>query len=203
MLVAVVSVAGLMSTAALGAQPPSPVPGPPVAYECEESGTVAIWDDQFYPDDDPLCNEANENFLLCLAKYGQFTIETPSVDLFAQEIVGMYLAAGAAAAQGKCVPPQPRTFWLCYGAGAESLMPVDAVNAVKMLAAGQRVPHASKTLQTSTKVGGYYLTCNDGTQKPTGSVVSTGNGGEVVPGPTSVGAGLLLTNPLDYTVEVA
>jgi hypothetical protein len=201
-LVAAVTMTALTSAAALAAQPPYPVPGPPVAYACEATGDVAIWDDQFYPDDDPLCDIASENFLLCLAKYGQFTIDTPSVDLYAQEIVDMYLAVGAAAAQGKCLP-QERTYWLCYGSGADSLMPVDTVNAIRMLAAGQRVPHASKTIQTGTKVGAYYLTCNDGSQKPTGNVVSTGNGGEVVPGAASIGAGLLLTNPLDYTVEVA
>ena len=81
-------------------------------------------------------------------------------------------------------------------------MALDEVSAVKALVAGQRVPHASKTITTDTKVGSYYLTCNDQGQKPTGRVVSTGNGGEVVQGPTSVGAGLLLTNPLDYTAEI-
>jgi hypothetical protein len=51
-------------------------------------------------------------------------------------------------------------------------------------------------------VGSYYLTCDDQGQKPTGRVVSTGNGGEVVSGPASAGTSLLRTNPLDYTVEV-
>lgn len=68
---------------------------------------------------------------------------------------------------------------------------------------GQRVPHASKSVTTDTKVGSYYLTCDDEGQRPTGRVVSTGNGGEVVPGPANVGIGLLLTNPLDYTAEIA
>jgi len=200
-LIAAVAVLGLTSTAALAAQPPNPVPGPPVAYACEATDVVAIWDDQFYPEDLPICSEASENFFLCLAKYGQFQIETPSVEDYAAEIVGMYLEAGASATQGKCLP-QTRTYWLCYGAGANSLMPLDQASAVKALAAGQRVPHASKTIKTDTKVGSYYLTCNDEGQKPTGHVVSTGNGGEVVQGAASVGAGLLLTNPLDYTREI-
>ena len=198
----------LMSAAAMAAQPAtSPVPGPPVAYACEEPGAnlgvVANWDDQFYPDFAPICNEASENFLLCLAKYGQFRIETPSVADFAAEIVGFYLAAGGAATQGKCsfVAP-PRAFWLCYGNGANSLMPLDQVSAIRTLAAGARVPHASKTIKTDTKVGSYYLTCDDQGQKVTGKVVSTGNGGEVVNGPASIGAGLLVTNPLDYTAEI-
>lgn len=201
MVVAALAVTGLTSAAALAAQPPDPVPGPPVAYACEATDVVAVWDDQFYPEDEPLCDEATENFFLCLATYGQFQIETPSVEDFAAEIVDMYLQAGAGATQGKCLP-QARTYWLCYGAGANSLMPLDQVSAVKALAAGQRVPRASKTIKTDTKVGSYYLTCNDEGQKPTGHVVSTGNGGEVVQGAASVGAGLLLTNPLDYTREI-
>jgi hypothetical protein len=211
--IATLVVMGGLSAAAMAAQPSNPVPGPPVAYTCdvtgfvdpadigENQGKTAIWDDQFYPGSVPLCDLASENFLLCLAKYGQFQIQTPSVAEFATEIVGMYLTAGAGATQGKCLP-QTRAYWLCYGTGANSLMALDEVSAVKALVAGQRVPHASKTITTDTKVGSYYLTCNDQGQKPTGRVVSTGNGGEVVQGPTSVGAGLLLTNPLDYTAEI-
>ena len=203
--IAALVVMGMMSAAATAAQPAtSPVPGPPVAYACEATGLVANWDDQFYPGFDPLCNEASENFFLCLAKYGQFTIQTPSVADFAAEIVGMYLQAGAAATQGKCglyVAP-PRTYWLCYGAGANSVMALDQVSAITALAAGARVPHASKTVKTDTKVGSYYLTCDDQGQKPTGKVVSTGNGGEVVSGDARIGAGLLVTNPLDYTTEI-
>jgi len=56
--------------------------------------------------------------------------------------------------------------------------------------------------QDGTKVGDYYLTCDDQGQKPTGKVVSTGNAGEVVSGAASIGAGLLLTKPLDYTAEI-
>ena len=200
-LMAAAAVMAIMSTAALAAQPPNPVPGPPVAYPCEATGLVATWDDQFYPFDEPLCDVASENFLLCLAKYGQFRIETPSVADFAAEIVAMYLQAGASAFQGKCLP-QTRTYWLCYGAAANSLAAYDEVSAIRTLAAGARVPHASKTIKTDTKVGNYYLTCDDQGQKPTGKVVSTGNGGEVVSGPANIGAGLLLTNPLDYTAEV-
>ncbi len=201
-LTAALAAMAITATAAMAAQPAnSPVPGPPVAYDCEATGQAGIWDDQFYPVDEPLCDVASENFLLCLAKYGQFQIETPSVAQFATEIVGMYLAAGAGAAQGNCLP-QPRSYWLCYGAAANSLQVLDEVSAIKTLLAGARVPHASKTITTGTKVGDHYLTCDDQGQKPTGRVVSTGNGGEVVGGAGSIGAGLLLTNPLDYTVEV-
>ena len=120
--IAALVVMAMLSAAALAAQPAaSPVPGPPVAYACEEPGAnlgvVANWDDQFYPFDPPICNEASENFFLCLAKFGQFQIETPSVAAFAPDIVDMYLTAGASATQGKCglyVAP-PRTYWLCYG----------------------------------------------------------------------------------------
>jgi hypothetical protein len=197
-----VAVMAIMSTAAMAAQPPNPVPGPPVAYPCDETGAVAIWDDQYFEDEPPLCAEAGENFQLCLAKYGQFQIETPSVEDWAAYIVGLYLAAGASATQGKCLP-QTRTYWLCYGNGANSAGAYDEVTAIKMLADGARVPHASRTIKTDTKVGDHYLTCNDGDQKPTGRVVSTGNAGEVVSGSPGIGAGLLLTNPLDYTAEVA
>ena len=208
--IAALVVMGAMSAAAMAAQPPNPVPGPPVAYMCDVSGLglppediganqgkTGIWDDQFFTDDDPLCDLASENFLLCLAKYGQFQIETPSVAEFAADIVGMYLAAGASATQGKCLP-QTRSYWLCYGTGANSLMVLDEVNAIKTLVGGARVPHASRTIKTDTKVGNYFLTCDDQGQKITGKVVSTGNGGELVNG----GAGLLVSNPLDYTAEI-
>ena len=137
-----------MSAVAMAAKPPNPVPGPPTAYMCDVTGLVApeeigenrgkvgTWDDQFFPGSVPLCDPASENFFLCLAKYGQFQIQTPSVAEFAADIVGMYLAAGASATQGKCLP-QTRTYWLCYGTGANSLMPLDEVSAVKALAAGR------------------------------------------------------------------
>lgn len=162
--IAALVVMGTMCAAAMAAQPPNPVPGPPIAYTCDVTGFVdpadigpnrgkaAIWDDQFFDDSVPLCDLASENFFLCLAKFGQFQIQTPSVDEFAAEIVGMYLSAGAGATQGKCLP-QVRSYWLCYGTGANSLMALDDVSAVKALAAGQRVPHASKTITTDTKVG--------------------------------------------------
>ena len=200
--VAALVAAAIMSAAATAAQPPSPVPGPPIAYACDDTGVVATWDDQFYPLDPPLCSEASENFFLCLATYGQFQVETPDAAVFGPDIVGMYLAAGQAATQGKCLP-QTRSYWLCYGKAANSLAAFDEATAVKMLAQGARVPHASKSIKTDTKVGDHYLTCDDQGQKPTGRVVSTGNGGEVVSGAPSIGAGLLLTNPLDYTAEIA
>jgi hypothetical protein len=190
------------ASAAVAAQPPNPVPGPPSAYACEADGELGIWDDQYFPDDLPLCDVADESFTLCL-QVGEFEVRTPSVDAFAQTIVEEYLGAGAKASVGKCLKVVPRMFWLCYGTGANSLGVYDTTSAVKGLAEGLRVPHASKTIQTGVKVGDHYLTCSDQGQKPTGRVVSTGNGGEMVTGLPQVGAGLLLTNPLDYTVEVS
>ena len=187
---------------ALAETPPNPVPGPPLAYGCEATGELGYWDDQYFPDDEPLCDLANETFTLCL-KVGEFEILTPSVDEFAAYIVDLYLDAGVSASVGTCFKVVPRMFWLCYGTGANSLGVYDSLSAVKGLAEGLRVPHASRTIQTGVKVGQHYLTCNDQSQTPTGKVVSTGNGGEIVSGPPQVGAGLLLTNPLDYTVEVA
>jgi hypothetical protein len=197
--IAALAVAASIATAA---QPPNPVPGPPVGYACEADGEVGIWDDQYFPDDPPICDVAEETFTLCL-QLGEFEVRTPSVDDFAASIVEQYLGAGASASIGKCFKVVPRMFWLCYGTAANSLGVYDTTNAVKGLADGLRVPHASRTTVTGVKVGGYYLTCNDEGQKPTGKVVSTGNGGEVVTGPPQVGAGLLVSNPLDYTVEIA
>ena len=61
-------------------------------------------------------------------------------------------------------------------------MALDEVSAIKTLVGGARVPHASRTIKTDTKVGNYFLTCDDQGQKITGRVVSTGNGGELVNG---------------------
>jgi len=204
MLIGFVAIAALVVAAstATAAQPPNPVPGPPVAYACEASGELGIWDDQYFPEDLPLCEIANETFTLCL-QAGEFEVLTPSVDEFASFIVELYLDEGASASVGKCFKVVPRMFWLCYGTGANSLGVYDTSSAVKGLADGLRVPHASRTIQTGVKVGEHYLTCNDQGQKPSGRVVSTGNGGELVTGPPQVGAGLLVTNPLDYTVEVS
>ena len=200
---AAIAALAVAAATAVAAQPPNPVPGPPVEYACEVADdALGIWDDQYFPEDEPLCDVAEETFTLCL-QAGEFVVSTPSVDAFAASIVEQYLDAGASASIGKCFKVVPRTFWLCYGAGANSLGVYDTTNALKGLVEGLRVPHASKTIQTGVKVGAYYLTCNDEGQKPTGKVVSTGNGGEVVTGPPQVGAGLLVSNPLDYTVEIA
>ena len=63
--IAALVVMGAMSAAAMAAQPPNPVPGPPVAYTCDVTGFVdpadiganqgktAIWDDQFFAGSDP------------------------------------------------------------------------------------------------------------------------------------------------------
>jgi hypothetical protein len=204
MIIGSLAVAVLATTASIAgaAQPPNPVPGPPVAYACKADGELGIWDDQYFPADLPLCDEAEQSFTLCL-QVGEFSVRTPSVDLFAQSIVGQYLGAGASASVGTCFKVVPRMFWLCYGTGANSLGVYDTTSAVKGLADGLRVPHASKTIPTGVKVGDHYLTCNDQGQKPTGRVVSTGNAGEMVTGLPQVGAGLLVSNPLDYTVEVS
>lgn len=199
--IAAIAILAVAVPAAL-AQPPNPVPGPPVEYECEATGEAGNWDDQYFEGEEPLCEVADETFTLCL-QVGEFEILTPSVDAFAADIVEMYLGAGATASVGKCFKVVPRQFWLCYGAGANSLGVYDSVSAAKGLADGLRVPHASRTIQTGVKVGQHYLTCNDQGQTPTGKVISTGNGGEVVSGAPQIGAGLLITNPLDYTVEVA
>jgi len=198
---AVVAAVAVAVPAAMADQPPNPVPGPPVGYECEASGEVGAWDDQYFPGEEPLCDLAGESFTLCL-QIGEFEVRTPSVDEFAAYIVGLYADAGAPASVGKCFRVTPRMFWLCYGTGANSLGVYDSLSAARGLAEGLRVPHASRTIQTGTKVGQHFLTCNDQGQTPTGRVVSTGNGGELVAGPAQVGAGLLLSNPLDYTVEV-
>jgi hypothetical protein len=199
--IAAITVVAVAVPAAMAQQPPDPVPGPPVAYECEANGALAYWDDQYFPGFPPLCDVADESFTLCL-QVGEFEVRTPSVDAFAADIVDQYLGEGASASLGKCFQVVPRKFWLCYGTGANSLGVYDSVSAAKGLADGMRVPHASRTIQTGVKVGQHYLTCDDQGQKPTGKVVSTGNGGEIVSGLPQVGAGLLITNPLDYTVEV-
>jgi hypothetical protein len=198
--IAAIALAAMAVPAAL-AQPPNPVPGPPVEYACEATGELGFWDDQYFPDEAPLCDVASESFTLCL-QVGEFEVSTPSVDAFAAYIVGLYLDAGASASAGKCFKVVPRQYWLCYGTGANSLGVYGSVSAATGLADGLRVPHASRTIQTGVKVGQHYLTCNDQGQTPTGKVVSTGNGGEVVSGAPQIGAGLLITNPLDYTVEV-
>ena len=150
---------------------------------------------------DPLCNLASENFFLCLAKYGQFQIQTPSVTDFAADIVGMYLSGGCGRHAGKVLARRRGGTGSATAAGANSLMALDEVSAIKTLAAGQRVPHASKTIKTDTKVGSYYLTCDDQGQKTTGRVVSDrkrrrGRHRR----PSSIGARVAAsTNPLDYT----
>lgn len=102
-------------------------------------------------------------------------------------------------ARGQCVQMSDRSFFLCYGAGPNSIEIVSRAVAQKKLDAGARVPVASKSQKTDFKVGNHFLTCAGG--KPTGRFVSTGNGGEVV-SVDSVGAGLVRSNPLDYTLEV-
>jgi hypothetical protein len=199
--IAAIAAVAVAVPAAVADQPPNPVPGPPVVYACEATSELGYWDDQYFPDDEPLCDIASESFALCL-QVGEFQIRTPSVDDFAAYIVDLYLDAGASASVGTCFRVVPRTFWLCYGTGANSLGVYDSLSAATGLADGLHVPHASRTIQTGVKVGQHYLTCNDQGQTPTGKVVSTGNGGEVVAGAPQIGAGLLITNPLDYTVEV-
>ena len=76
----------------------------------------------------------------------------------------------------------------------DSMRYVTGDEAREMLKAG--------TFRNPLASGTHYLTCNAGSQKPTGKVVSTGNAGEVV-SVDSVGAGLLQSNPLDYTLEVS
>jgi len=105
--------------------------------------------------------------------------------------------------RGACFAVQERTYVTCYANFADSMRYIGGDEARAMLKAGTfRNPLASTSQVTSFKVGTHYLTCNAGSQKPTGRVVSTGNAGEVV-SVDSVGAGLVRTNPLDYTMEVS
>jgi hypothetical protein len=105
--------------------------------------------------------------------------------------------------RGACFVVQERNYPTCYANFPDSIRYVGGDEARAMLEAGTfRAPLASTSQVTSVKVGTHYLTCNAGSQKPTGKFVSTGNGGEVV-SVDSVGAGLLRSNPLDYTMEVS
>jgi hypothetical protein len=105
--------------------------------------------------------------------------------------------------RGGCFVVQERTYVTCYGNFPDSMRYVGGDEARAMLKEGTfRNPLASTSQVTSFKVGAHYLTCNAGSQKPTGRFVSTGNAGEVV-AVDSVGAGLVRSNPLDYTMEVS
>lgn len=105
--------------------------------------------------------------------------------------------------RGACFVVQERTYITCYANFPDSMRYVGGDEARAMLKAGTfRTPLASTSQVTSFKVGTHYLTCNAGSQKPTGKVVSTGNAGEMV-SVDSVGAGLMRSNPLDYTLEVS
>ena len=105
--------------------------------------------------------------------------------------------------RGVCFVVQERTYVTCYANFPDSMRYVSGDEARAMLKAGTfRIPLASTSQVTSFKVGTHYLTCNAGSQKPTGKFVSTGNAGEVV-ALDSVGAGLVRSNPLDYTMEVS
>ena len=105
--------------------------------------------------------------------------------------------------RGACFVVQERSYPTCYANYPDSMRYVTGDEAREMLKAGTfRAPLASTSQVTSHKVGTHYLTCNAGSQKPTGKFVSTGNAGEVV-SDDSVGAGLLRSNPLDYTIEVS
>lgn len=105
--------------------------------------------------------------------------------------------------RGACFAVQERTYVTCYANFPDSMRYVGGDEARAMLKAGTfRTPLASTSQVTSFKLGTHYLTCNAGDQKPTGKIVSTGNAGETV-SLDSVGAGLVRSNPLDYTIEVS
>jgi hypothetical protein len=105
--------------------------------------------------------------------------------------------------RGACFVVQERTYVTCYANFPDSMRYVGGDEARAMLKAGTfRSPLASTSQVTRFKVGTHYLTCDAGSQKPTGKFVSTGNAGEVV-AVDSVGAGLVRSNPLDYTMEVS
>jgi hypothetical protein len=196
-------VVAVLAVSAWAAAPVTDPPAMPVSYPCEvvgspNTGVVHAWDDQFYPEDAPLCGEIeNTAFAVCLNSAGY---DIWSVDQgYIEEILGWYLEAGVNAKLGACQFAD-RSFPLCYAAGANSIYYKSRAEAIALLAAGAKVPVASKSAQTDYKVGAHHLTCAGGTA--TGRVVSTGNGGEVVVNDT-IGAGLLQTNPLDYTIEVS
>jgi hypothetical protein len=97
-----------------------------------------------------------------------------------------------------------RKFWVCYANNPNSMNPY-TWEEIETLFKGKdnvRVPVASTSQVTDTKVGTHYLTCNAGGQKPTGHFVSTGNGGEMATS-DEAGAGLVKTNRLDWTEEVS
>ena len=78
--------------------------------------------------------------------------------------------------RGACFVVQERTYVTCYANFPNSMRYVDGDEARAMLKAGTfRTPLASTSQVTSFKVGTHYLTCDAGSQKPTGQFVSTGN----------------------------
>jgi hypothetical protein len=105
-------------------------------------------------------------------------------------------------ARGACIQMADRHFFLCYANNPNSVGIYTRKEAQDMLDAGAKVPVASTSQVTNFPVGSHYLTCNAGGQKATGHFVSTGNGGELATSDTA-GAGLVTTNPLDWTLEVS
>lgn len=117
-------------------------------------------------------------------------------------IPGTLLGLANGACHSIWIAPE-RTYWLCYGKGRDSIRPIYGAAATRAaLANGEWLPYASKTLVSQTKLGDYYFVCDPEGQKPNGLTVSSG-GGEVVPGDSSIGAGLLLSNRIDYLIAVA
>lgn len=205
-LVMALAIAGTATTAAVasgggGGTPITTPPDPPVKYPCpvygDNYGQVEYWDDQFFPPPAvPFCGmPENVPFATCIAGKGY---DLWSIDqIFIDYIIDLYLVGGADAKLGNCSFAD-RMFPMCYGPGANSIYYKSRADAVELYAAGAKVPVASKTAQTNYVVGDHHLTCAGGT--PTGNLVSTGNGGEMLPG---IHAGLLNTNPLDWTIEVS
>lgn len=195
-IIAALAVMAIATPVALAFTTP---PAMPVEYPCavegDNEGVVHAWDDQFFPLADPFCGlPENMPFAVCLATAGFdiWSIDQQYIDY----IVGLYTTAGVNATLGNCAFGD-REFPMCYGAGANSIYYKARADAVALYADGAKVPVASKTAQTNYVVGNHHLTCAGGT--PTGNLVSTGNGGEIMSG---VHAGLLKTNPLDWTIEV-
>lgn|GEM_PF-4671364 len=96
-----------------------------------------------------------------------------------------------------------RHYPVCYANFPNSVRDVSGDELRAMLAKGSvRIPYASMSQKTDFPRGKHWLTCGSGT--PTGRVVSTGNGGEVV-SDNSVGMSYV-NNPKqigNFTLEIS
>ena len=104
---------------------------------------------------------------------------------------------GACPVTGAAPAVADRGFWLCF---SKSRNPgyFSRGDAVQNYAAGMTVPYAVKRTVSDTNIGnGYFLTCVIPSGYRLGDLAVSTGGGEEYAG--AVGAGLLFTNPLDFT----